>query len=235
LAAPAYTNSRSRRPAAGDGRSATRAGLAKPKAPSVGTAKASTSGEFPRVSVTDSRLVEVGGIRTPNANTILPAYSAKEAARRSNLIDPERVVNEALKGLEQKAAAYSAKVAAAGPKGILNIAKKYAGVPYLWGGTTTKGMDCSGYTQRVFREAGIILPRTSRSQFAWASEHGKAVNGISNARPGDLVFYSTNGDPSGIHHVGIYAGGGKYWNAPYTGQVISLRGVGSPTYIRRVL
>lgn len=202
--------------------------------------KASTTGEFPKVTVNQgvSRLVEAGGIRTPNANTILPAPSVKETIRKNNLINPQRIVDQALGELKKEAAkqSFNAASAAAGPKGVLNIAKKYAGVPYLWGGTNpSRGLDCSGYTQLVFRQVGISLPRVSRDQFRWASANGRAVNGVSNARPGDLVFYSSNGTPGGIHHVGIYAGGGKYWNAPYTGAVVSLRPVGTPTYIRRVL
>jgi cell wall-associated NlpC family hydrolase len=213
-----------------------RAGLAKP-ADITGNAKASTTGEFPRVS-DHPRLVEAGGIRTLTATTILPGRSVVEAKRRQQLFDPVREVQKALAGLEREAEkrAFSGSSAAAGPRGILNIAKKYAGVPYRWGGTNpATGLDCSGFTQLVFRQAGINLPRVSRDQFAWASSHGRVVNGVSQARPGDLVFYSRNGRPDGIHHVGIYAGGGKYWNAPYTGQTVSLRSVGSPTYIRRVL
>jgi cell wall-associated NlpC family hydrolase len=230
---PAYTDAPRRRVNRDPGRGAQRAGLAKP-AKVAGLNKASTTGEFPRVHA-PSRVVEAGGIRTPNANTILPSRSVIETSKKNQLIDPKRIVDKALAGLE-KATTYDPKVAAAGPRGILNIAKKYAGVPYKWGGTNpASGLDCSGYTQLVFRQAGINLPRVSRDQFAWASKYGKVVNGVGNARPGDLVFYSKNGSPSGIHHVGIYAGNGKYWNAPYTGQVVSLRSVGSPTYIRRVL
>lgn len=240
MAAPAYTGTRSRRVDSQPGHGAVRAGLAKPRKV-VGTTKAATSGEFPRIPVVaaEPRLVEAGGlIRTRNANTILPSRSTIAAQKKNQLFDPGKIVDKALAGLEKEAQkrAFSGSTAAAGPRGILNIAKKYAGVPYRWGGTNpATGLDCSGFTQLVFRQAGISLPRVSRDQFAWASAHGRAVNGVSQARPGDLVFYSSNGSPSGIHHVGIYAGNGKYWNAPRSGQVVSLRSVGSPTYIRRVL
>ena len=230
MAAPASTDSRSRRPAPGYGRSSTRAGLAKPQARPVGTPKASTSGEFPRVSVTDSRLVEAGGIRTPNANTILPPRSVIEANRKQKLIDPVKLVDEALRDLSKKAApAYNPKAAAAGPKGVLNIAKKYLGVPYLWGGTNPNvGLDCSGYVQLVFRQVGINLPRVSRDQ----AKVGRTVPSLAQARPGDLVFYSKGGV---VYHDGIYAGNGMYYAAPYTGSKVSLRKVGNPDIIKRVL
>lgn len=76
------------------------------------------------------------------------------------------------------------------------------GIPYKWGGNTTSGFDCSGFTTHVFRETrGINLPRTAAGQYASSTK-------VSSPAPGDLVFFSENG--SRITHVGIYIGGGQY-------------------------
>lgn len=108
------------------------------------------------------------------------------------------------------------------PSGIMGVAASLAGIYYIYGGTTTAGFDCSGYTQYVFAKVGITIPRTSQQQQA-------AATAVSNPQPGDLVFF---GSPAG--HVGIYAGNGMMWDSPHTGAAISLRTVygSSATYGR---
>lgn len=85
---------------------------------------------------------------------------------------------------------------------ILDHAKKYQGVSYSWGGTTTAGMDCSGFTQKVYQDSGITIPRTTDAQKA-------AVNAVSSPQTGDLVFFSHDGGRT-IGHVGIYSGNGQF-------------------------
>lgn len=99
-----------------------------------------------------------------------------------------------------------APVAAPATSGVLGIAASLAGIPYVWGGTTTAGFDCSGYTQYVFAKAGRSIPRLAEAQRA-------AATPVSNPQPGDLVFF---GNPA--FHVGIYAGGGQMWAAPRAGK-----------------
>lgn len=90
---------------------------------------------------------------------------------------------------------------------ILNTAKQYMGVKYVWGGTTPSGFDCSGYTQYVFAKHGVNLPRVTRDQY----KVGTPVS-FSNLKAGDLVFFSLDGDKV-IDHVGIYVGSGQFINA----------------------
>jgi peptidoglycan DL-endopeptidase CwlO len=106
--------------------------------------------------------------------------------------------------------------------GVVGIAASLAGIYYVYGGTTTAGFDCSGYTQYAFAQLGISIPRT-------AEEQRQAVTAVSNPQPGDLVFF---GSPA--YHVGIYAGNGMMWDSPHTGAAVALRAVwsSSPSYGR---
>ena len=90
---------------------------------------------------------------------------------------------------------------------IIATGKQYIGVPYLYGGTTPAGFDCSGFVQYVFAKNGISLPRVWRDQF----QVGTSVS-FSNLQPGDLVFFSLakNGV---VDHEGIYVGNNQFLNA----------------------
>ena len=89
---------------------------------------------------------------------------------------------------------------------IVANALQYLGVPYVWGGTSPYGFDCSGFVQYVFATAGVGLPRMADEQF----EVGTPVS-RHNLRPGDMVFFSTY-EP-GASHVGIYIGNGNFVHA----------------------
>lgn len=90
---------------------------------------------------------------------------------------------------------------------IVATAKKYIGVPYVWGGTSPSGFDCSGLVQYVFRQHGIVLNRTCVTQYQQGTYVSK-----SNLQPGDLVFFQ-NTYAAGISHVGIYIGNGQFIHA----------------------
>ncbi len=86
------------------------------------------------------------------------------------------------------------------------------GKPYQWGAEGPSSFDCSGLTMRAWERGGISLPHYSVAQY-----HASTPVPISQARPGDLLFWSSNGSPSGIHHVALYLGGGRLIEAPRTG------------------
>ncbi|MDO5721798.1 MAG: C40 family peptidase [Actinomycetaceae bacterium] len=107
--------------------------------------------------------------------------------------------------------------------GVVGIAAQYIGVPYVWGGTSPAGFDCSGLVQYVYAQVGIHLPRTADAQ----GYSGTPVS-AEDARPGDIVFY-----PYG--HVGIYVGNGQMIHASQPGQPVAQVPIyGSGWYFVRV-
>jgi cell wall-associated NlpC family hydrolase len=95
---------------------------------------------------------------------------------------------------------------------ILRTADAYVGVPYVWGGNTPKGFDCSGFTKYVFAKSGITLPRTSREQVRAGSAVAADFRAL---RPGDLMMFAEPGEA--ISHVAIYVGNGRIIHASVSG------------------
>lgn len=98
---------------------------------------------------------------------------------------------------------------------LIAYAATFEGVPYVYGGTTPKGFDCSGYTRYVFSHYGLKLPRTSQEQ----AKAGMSIP-AADLSPGDLIFSDWGEGPDS--HVAIYAGGGKLLEAPRTGETVHL-------------
>lgn len=98
-------------------------------------------------------------------------------------------------------------------KAIILEAEKYLGVPYLWGGTTPEGFDCSGYMQYIFAAKNISIPRVSQDQQSFSTKIP-----MSEIKPGDLVFNKS----SDSTHVGMYIGNDMFIHAPHTGDVVKI-------------
>ena len=110
---------------------------------------------------------------------------------------------------------------------VVSSAEKYLGVPYVFGGSTPSGLDCSGLVQRAYADLGISLPRIAADQ----AHVGVAVSGLAQAKPGDILAF---GEPA--HHVAIYLGNDRMIAAPQTGDKVKIQSVyETPTSIRRVI
>lgn len=109
---------------------------------------------------------------------------------------------------------------------IVNKAKEYIGVPYLWGGFTPLGFDCSGLVQYAYKHFGINISRTTYYQV-----HEGQIVKRENLIAGDLIFFTTNeSDSNDISHVGIYIGDNQFIHAPGPGQLVKISSLNSSYY-----
>lgn len=147
-----------------------------------------------------------------------PATPTNEEGQASASRDYVRQTISVAPVQEAAVAAVDAGVAVTtGDAAVVAEAEKYLGVPYVWGGTTPSGFDCSGLVQYVYAQLGIALPRNSEAQYEFGTVTTSPV-------PGDIVHYSG--------HVGIYIGNGMMIHAPKPGDVVKVSSIwGSPEYV----
>ncbi|HLT83381.1 MAG TPA: C40 family peptidase [Phototrophicaceae bacterium] len=171
-----------------------------------------------------------------NSDPVAERAAAEEAAREAAAAAEAQALAQArttetasrsaapAAAAEAPAAASVAPAPAASGNAIVDIAFRYVGTPYVYGGASPSGFDCSGFTWYVFQQVGISIPRSSGAQ----ASAGTVVS-ASEARPGDLVWWPG--------HVGIYLGDGQHIAArnpskPLQAGPISDVGRGAPTFIR---
>ena len=141
----------------------------------------------------------------------------REAARQANAAASESPSWTPAPSYDEPPVSYPGS---GGASTAIATAKSYLGVPYVWGGASRGGVDCSGLTQIAWASAGVYLPHYSKSQY----DYGTRVP-FSNAQPGDLLFWSINGSQSGIYHVAIYLGGGSMIEAPSPGSSVRITSI----------
>ena len=156
-------------------------------------------------------------LQTLIANKIQEVLNVINETFGNNTVDLNFSISTALSGNSQT-----------NPQGVgsnssvVNTAQQYLGVPYVWGGTSPSGFDCSGLMQYAFAQNGVAIPRTSQEQ----ANSGIPVD-KSNLQPGDMVFFSNE---SANDHVGMYVGNGQFIHAPNTGDVVKISSLNSDWY-----
>lgn len=112
---------------------------------------------------------------------------------------------------------------------IVNDAAHFMNLPYLWGGTSGFGFDCSGFCYAIFRVNGYLIPRDAVDQF----HHGMTIE-MSAVQPGDLLFFADQEGHGRVHHVGIYAGSQQMIHSPTPGARVSLTPLTGTFYAREL-
>ena len=168
-------------------------------------------------------------IRRPRRSTQSRSSAASDVYKRqaSSSANTSTTSASSSASASQAPASNTSSVSVSGGS-IASNAAKYIGVPYVYGGTSPSGFDCSGLIYYAAKEAGINLPRTSQAQ----STLGSYVS-VSDLQAGDLVFW---GGVGSAYHVGIYIGGGQYLHAPAPGQSVTIQSMAyfAPSFGRRL-
>lgn len=164
---------------------------------------------------------------TPSASSTSTASSSAASSSVNTSTNTSTTSASSSASASQAPASNTSSVSVSGGS-IASNAAKYIGVPYVYGGTSPSGFDCSGLIYYAAKEAGISLPRTSQAQ----STLGSYVS-VSDLKAGDLVFW---GGVGSAYHVGIYIGGGQYLHAPAPGQNVTIQSMAyfAPSFGRRL-
>lgn len=159
-------------------------------------------------------VAEVETVATTSRNVAAPAVTAPQQSA------PTETVAQAPATTPESTPAPAPAPSHSGD--LIGEAYKYLGVPYVWGGKTPAGFDCSGFTSYVFRQAyGMEI-----GSWTGAQENLGTKISVSQAQPGDLLFWGSAGS---TYHVAIYLGGGSYIHAPYEGRTVEVNTISNFT------
>ena len=178
-------------------------------ATAFGLASADETAPLKTTSVHTTQMVALApasDAAAPTADADLAMWNAAPAAAPAKSEKHLSVVRRFASGIMARTAAIASN--------LTRSAMRFIGTPYVFGGTTTSGFDCSGYVQHVFAMIGVHLPRTADAQF----DVGQRVASAAMV-PGDLVFFHTYA--SGVSHVGIYLGNDKFISSSSRGVSVS--------------
>jgi peptidoglycan DL-endopeptidase CwlO len=136
-----------------------------------------------------------------------------ERQARARAEAPQPLIPELASVATPEAAAPAAIPAPAPAKfgGVVGIAMQFLGTPYVYGGSSPSGFDCSGFVMYVYAQVGVSLPHNAAAQYGYGTPVDR-----SQLQPGDLVFFN------GLGHNGIYVGGGSFIHSPHTGDVVKI-------------
>ncbi|MFT8324877.1 NlpC/P60 family protein [Oenococcus sicerae] len=167
-------------------------------------------------SVAASKAAASAAASSAYASSVAASQAAQSAAtakaKAAAASKPKAVV---------KTTAYTPAASSSTVQTVINLAVQLSkqNIPYVWGGSTTAGFDCSGLVSYVFQRAGISLPHYTVSQESYVSKHS-----VASAKPGDLLFW---GNVGASYHVAIYIGNGQYVAAPEPGKNVEIETISS--------
>lgn len=168
--------------------------------------------QYDEGTYTKDRVYKVKANDTLNEITQKEKVKLKTILKLNKDIEDPNLIEIDQKIILEKGKKVKRKSNGKGNTSIVSYAREYFGVPYVWGGTTPAGFDCSGFVQYIYAKAGKTMPRVTTQQ-----EHVGTEIAISNAVPGDLLFWGAKGE---TYHVAVYSGNGNMIMAPQPGDVV---------------
>lgn len=169
----------------------------------------SIQGEIARLEA-EERARAAAEARRARARLAAQARAQAAASSERSEAEPGAAAGE-LAALGVAAETPEAAVAPPSHGGVVGIAMQYLGVPYVWGGASPSGFDCSGFIMYVYSQVGVSLPHNAAAQYGTGTPVSR-----DQLSAGDLVFFD------GLGHNGIYIGGGQFIHSPHTGDVVKI-------------